>query len=248
MGKITNEIVEKAYEVAKDFFQKKITLKRATEILSKVGMNQKSAVDYIYNYSNLIQGKLFTRSTNTYGTEYYLKKIHEESGQTALENALISLSQHLDYHEEKSGASVKQRREVYEKYLKLLNRQPEITVFPDEVDENVKYSEGKTKTVLVNSYERNKVARQKCIEHYGAFCQVCDFDFGIVYGDIGKDFIHVHHVIDIATIGAEYSVDPIKDLIPVCPNCHSMLHKRKPAYLIKEIKDLMKNWFNPIKH
>ena len=239
MGKITNEIVERAYDVAKDFFHKKITLKQATEILSKNGMNEKSAVDYIYNYSNLIGGKLFTRSTNTYATDFYLRKIHEESGQLGLENALISLSQHLDYHEEKSGASVKQRRDIYYKYLNLLENKPEITVFPDEVDENEKYVEGKTRLVLVNSYERNQVARQKCIEHYGAFCQVCTFDFRNVYGELGKNFIHVHHVVEIATIGTEYSVDPIKDLIPVCPNCHSMLHKKKPAYSIKELKDII---------
>lgn len=240
MGKITNEIVEKAYDVAKDFFLKKVTLKQATEILSQNGMNEKSALDYIYNYSNLIQGKLFTRTTNTYGTDYYLRKIHEENGQTGLQNALISLSQHIDYYEEKSGASVKQRREIYDKFLKLLDKKPELTIYADEVDENVKYAEGKTKTVLVNSYERNQVARQKCIEHYGAFCQICNFDFEKIYGSIGKDFIHVHHIVDIATIGNEYSVDPLKDLIPVCPNCHSMLHKKKPAYLIDDLKEMMK--------
>ncbi|HNH44812.1 MAG TPA: HNH endonuclease, partial [Agitococcus sp.] len=127
-----------------------------------------------------------------------------------------------------------------DKYFKLLHKKIEPTVFPDEVDENIKYAEGKTKTVLVNSYERNQVARQKCIEHYGALCQICSFDFGKIYGNIGKDFIHVHHVVDIATIGNEYSVDPIKDLIPVCPNCHSMLHKKKPAYSIDELKEMMK--------
>jgi 5-methylcytosine-specific restriction protein A len=240
MGKITNEIVEKAYIVAKGFYHDRISLKEAKDTLVKVGMNENSATDYIYNYSNLIQGKLFTRTTNAYGTDYYLQKIYEESGQAGLQNALISLSQHIDYYEEKSGASVNKGKEIYDKYFKLLDKKPELIVFPDEVDQNVKYTEGKTKTVLVNSYERNLVARQKCIEHYGAFCQVCNFDFGKIYGSIGKDFIHVHHVVDIATIGNEYSVDPIKDLIPVCPNCHSMLHKKKPAYLIDELKEMIK--------
>jgi len=240
MGKITNEIVEKAYDVAKDFYYDKITLKQAQAILVQNGMNKNSAMDYIYNYSNLIQGKLFTRTTNAYGTEYYLKKIYEESGQAGLQNALISLSQHIDYYKEKSGASVKQRSDIYDKYLKLLDKKPEPTVYADEVDENVKYAEGQTKTALVNSYERNPVARQKCIEHYGIVCQVCNFNFEKVYGDIGKNFIHVHHNIDISTIGNEYSVDPIKDLIPVCPNCHSMLHKKRPAYLINELKKMIK--------
>lgn len=240
MGNITNEIVEKAYLVAKDFYQNRISLKEAKDTLVKIGMNENSATDYIYNYSNLIQGKLFTRTTNAYGIDYYLQKIYEESGQAGLQNALISFSQHIDYYEEKSGSTVRQGRKIYDKYFELLEKKPELTVFPDEVDENVKYTEGKTKTVLVNSYERNLVARQKCIEYYGAFCQVCSFDFGKIYGSIGKDFIHVHHVVDIASIGNEYSVDPIKDLIPVCPNCHSMLHKKKPAYLIHELKEMMK--------
>jgi 5-methylcytosine-specific restriction protein A len=240
MVKITNEIFEKSYEVAKDFYHKKITLKKAKEFLTQFGMNENSAVDYIYNYSNLIQGKLFTRTTNTPGTEYYLKKIFEENGQSGLQNALLSLSQHIDYYEEKSGTKVKQRKDVYNKYLKFLDSKPLQVIYADEVDENIDYAEGKTKLVLINNYERNPIARIKCIEHYGIVCQVCRFDFENIYGEIGKDFIHVHHKIDISTIGNEYSVDPIKDLLPVCPNCHSMLHKKKPAYTIEELKQMMK--------
>ena len=203
-------------------------------------MNENSAVDYVYNYSNLIQGKLFTRTTNIYGTEYYLQKIYEENGVDGLQNALLSLSQHIDYYEEKSGSSVKKRKDVYERYLNLIDKEPQKTVYPDEVDIEIEYSEGKTKKVLVNSYERNTVARKKCIEHFGLNCQVCDFNFKDKFGNLGKDFIHVHHKIDIATIGNEYSVNPLTDLIPVCPNCHSMLHKRKPAYSISELKAMMK--------
>lgn len=239
-NKITPQIVEKAYKVAKDYYDKKISLQEAQCCLIRCGMNKNSANDYIYNYSNLIQGKLFTRTTNSCGTDYYLHKIYEDNGQSGLKNALISLSQHIDYYEEKSGTTVKLRREIYNKYLEFLDNKLETSVFPDEVDGNTKYAEGKTKTVLVNSYERNQVARQKCIEHFGAFCQVCNFDFGKIYGDIGENFIHVHHIVDISTIGNEYSVDPIKDLIPVCPNCHSMLHKKKPAYLVSELKEIMK--------
>ena len=59
------------------------------------------------------------------------------------------------------------------------------------------------------------------------------------YGEIGKNFIHVHHVVDISIIGNEYELNPISDLIPVCPNCPAMLHKKKPAYLLEEIKKLL---------
>ena len=40
-----------------------------------------------------------------------------------------------------------------------------------------------------------------------------------------KNFIHVHHVTPISKVGREYKIDPIKDLIPLCPNCHAMIHK-----------------------
>lgn len=45
MGKITNEIVEKAYNLAKDFYHERISLKQAQENLVKDGMNANSAMD-----------------------------------------------------------------------------------------------------------------------------------------------------------------------------------------------------------
>ncbi|MGG0788273.1 DUF3427 domain-containing protein [Peribacillus simplex] len=99
------------------------------------------------------------------------------------------------------------------------------------------YIEGATKTITVNVYERNPVARKKCIEHYGCKCVICNFNFEKTYGEIGKDFIHVHHLVELSEIGIEYGINPIEDLRPVCPNCHAMLHKRKPAYTIKELRD-----------
>ena len=89
--------------------------------------------------------------------------------------------------------------------------------------------------------ERNPHARKKCIEHYGLSCVVCDFNFEKVYGQIGKEFIHVHHLTQVATIKQEYKVNPIQDLRPVCPNCHSMLHKQNPPLTIDELKDIIKN-------
>ena len=68
---------------------------------------------------------------------------------------------------------------------------------------------------------------------------MCEFDFEENYGEVGVGFIHVHHIVPVAEIGETYQVDPINDLIPVCPNCHAMIHKRKPPYSIKEIKDMM---------
>ena len=70
--------------------------------------------------------------------------------------------------------------------------------------------------------------------------QICEFDFFEVYGDIGRDFIHVHHLKQISEIGETYNVDPIKDLRPVCANCHAILHKRKLPYTIDEVKGFLR--------
>ena len=67
------------------------------------------------------------------------------------------------------------------------------------------------------------------------------FDFEAVYGGLGRGFIHVHHLVPVSTIGKEYKIDPIQDLRPVCPNCHSMLHKNNPPLTIEELKNIIQN-------
>jgi 5-methylcytosine-specific restriction protein A len=103
-----------------------------------------------------------------------------------------------------------------------------------------KLSEGAKRTLIVNSYERNLIARKRCVEYYGAVCSICGFDFEMKYGEIGKGYIHVHHLTPVSEIGKTYEIDPIKDLRPVCPNCHSMIHKNKDTLTIDELKHIMK--------
>ncbi len=110
--------------------------------------------------------------------------------------------------------------------------------FPDEVST---YIEGGTKSVLVNRYERNPAARRACLDAYGAVCAVCGFNGADVYGENGEGLIHVHHKIEISEIGQKYEVDPIDDLVPVCPNCHAMVHRRRPAYSIDELREMFRS-------
>ncbi|MGG3580918.1 DUF3427 domain-containing protein [Priestia megaterium] len=129
--------------------------------------------------------------------------------------------------------------EVLWGFLDPAENHPEI--LPEEVTSNDRYKEGSVKQIKVNVYERSSDARQKCLNYYGYKCSVCEFDFEQKYGKIGKEFIHVHHLLPLSEIGEEYIINPIEDLRPVCPNCHAMLHKRKPyAYTIEEMKDIIK--------
>lgn len=112
--------------------------------------------------------------------------------------------------------------------------------FPDEVPRGSCSVEGVLVSVQVNRFERDPEARRQCIAHYGPKCSVCALDFGAAYGELGRGFIHVHHLVPVSTIGHEYVVDPIGDLRPVCPNCHAMLHKRRPPYSIEELRTIHK--------
>ena len=99
----------------------------------------------------------------------------------------------------------------------------------------VSYIEGKPKITNHKTYDRSIPARQECIGYYGYDCSVCGFNFETTFGDLGKNYIEVHHLKQIADTGEEYRIEPIKDLRPVCANCHRMLHKQRPALSIEEL-------------
>ncbi len=98
------------------------------------------------------------------------------------------------------------------------------------------YTEGIANQILQTRYERNPFARAACLKYYGYSCSVCEFNFEKKFGELGKGFIHVHHLTQISNIRESYLVDPVKDLRPVCPNCHAMLHKQNPPLTIDELK------------
>lgn len=114
----------------------------------------------------------------------------------------------------------------------------------DVLDETNTYMEGKSKEITQTRYERNPQARKTCLKHHGYSCQICGFNFEKIYGGIGKGFIHVHHINAIAGIGKEYEVEPKNDLIPVCPNCHAMIHSKRPAFTIDELRETIKTTAN----
>ncbi len=102
-------------------------------------------------------------------------------------------------------------------------------------------TEGARKQITVNAYERNPQARKKCIEVHGCTCAACGFDFENTYGPRGRGFIHVHHIRPISSIGQSYELKPERDLIPLCPNCHAMVHRSDPPATVEELRTLIAN-------
>lgn len=103
------------------------------------------------------------------------------------------------------------------------------------------YEEGAQVLTLSQKYERNPINRRLCLINKGYKCTVCGFDFEKSYGTIGKNFIEVHHSLPVSMMEENHIVDPIKELFPLCPNCHAMIHKKTPPYTLDELRQIMEN-------
>ena len=129
--------------------------------------------------------------------------------------------------------------------LKLVNREADIserlTTEIQPYEENKLFLEGKVVQVFVNKYERSQQAKIECIKHLGDSCVVCGFNFGQVYGEeIAGGYIEVHHLNQLSDIKKEYQVNAITDLIPLCSNCHSVVHMTNPPMKPDALKKLLK--------
>lgn len=111
---------------------------------------------------------------------------------------------------------------------------------PEEVLSDTSFAEGSVVPIRVNRYERDARARRKCIEYYGSQCIVCGFDFASAYGPPLTGFIHIHHLTPLASIRTSYRVNPVRDLRPMCANCHAVVHRREPPYTIEEVQTMVR--------
>ena len=132
-----------------------------------------------------------------------------------------------------SGSIEQQLRSLLDDY-----QAPFATPSPDTSASRI---EGAATSVLLTVYERDPVARQRCVQHYGPVCVVCDFSFEEAFGEQLAGYIHVHHIKAISARGGAYKVDPVRDLRPVCPNCHAVIHRRRPHYSIADVKAMRRH-------
>lgn len=112
----------------------------------------------------------------------------------------------------------------------LLNTSPARSVIP--LDEIVR--EGRVQTGNRNVYERSRRLRSAAIEahiHDGKlYCDCCNFEFGSFYGSYyGISCIEIHHIKPLFMYEDDDIMRTIEqclpNMIPVCPNCHRVIHK-----------------------
>lgn len=89
-------------------------------------------------------------------------------------------------------------------------------------------------------YERDPKLRTQAIAIHGLACKACGFDFGKTYGPYAAGYIHVHHTQPISDFEGQKLVNPESDLIPLCANCHSVVHRKRDVTLsVEELKAML---------
>jgi len=135
-------------------------------------------------------------------------------------------------------------KEITEKtFTKILALASGVVPEIDEDKVEEEFPEGKVFERMHKVKERNakvvSLAKKRFYDkHQRFFCQVCEFDFEKVYGEIGKEFIEAHHTIPVSEL-LPASKTRVKDIALVCSNCHSMLHRRRPWLTMSELSDLI---------
>ena len=103
------------------------------------------------------------------------------------------------------------------------------------------FSEGASTQRTIAVFERSRSAREACLNEFGTRCFICQFDFGKTYGSQFAGHIHVHHLNPISSRKTIYELDPKRDLRPVCPNCHYVLHLKSPPFTVEEVRHFTRN-------
>ena len=121
---------------------------------------------------------------------------------------------------------------------------PTLDALPDVKQRSTEYFlEGAAKLVQMTRHERSTAARVACIEHYGCVCQACNFDFGLFYGPEADGMIEVHHLRPISQERKTSRVNPTRDLVPLCANCHRVAHmhgRNEEPISIKRLQAMVK--------
>ena len=250
MKNISKEKADVIYKMAKSIYLGKKDIDECYNIICKLYENEDNKFSSFRNYfvflfTCMMNGTAFKGNVPQVLYECYLNNIYIDFGANGLKNALKTYKSTIEYHEA-NGKNKPGDNKIYQKFLSILNKSISENnlnyAISNELDETEFIDvEGLRKSVYVNVYERSSEARKKCIQIKGTACIVCGFDFEKIYGNLGKGFIHVHHIIPISSINGAYVVNPETDLIPVCPNCHAMLHRGANGNIlsIEELKAII---------
>ena len=222
----TKVIYYKGRMADKKYLDKRLTKEPHYFAIAEIGkVSTKNNKDY---YADIINYSPFTIPINFKKDDTYLEEIPEKKRDNYFRDGVREISQ-------------ENFNKILLDIIGELKNIPETSIDKNNDELTTIYYEGKKKVVYTTKYERDKRARNDAIKIHGLSCMACNTNFEEKYGEHGKGFIHVHHNKPLSSIKKESEIDPKTDLDIVCPNCHSMIHRKKKNILtIEDLRAILK--------
>jgi 5-methylcytosine-specific restriction protein A len=234
--RITEEHIQRAYEEAKEFFLGHKSFGSAVDVLvTKFGMNQASARDYINNFQLFMAGREYHRTLSAYATRYYLDGILTDFGEDALKKALEAVSQHLEYYENLTGAPQSKIRATV-KELSSKNTQSlegYESKLADQVRKSLKENPDTRRArlaiaekqpsklaVTVTVFRRNPDVVAEVLLRASGICEACGKKAPFARAKDGSPYLEIHHKVQLSKGGD----DTVANAMALCPNCHREKH------------------------
>ena len=177
----------------------------------------------------------FVKQTQNIKKNYKIKEIIFWENEKINDNSHNDFSKITEVTIESNLINVNSEQEITNSISSCLQIFTDLKILNGE---DISQLEGKQYHKLIKSYERSSALRKCAIAIHGYICSVCEIDFFEKYGEIGLGFIHIHHLETVADSG-QRMVNPETDLVPVCPNCHAMLHKKHPPIHPEKLKNML---------
>lgn len=173
----------------------------------------------------------------------YSSEISFKVNGASLEEVQVESWQSIDFHIKTKFAIEENPLNSFELTL-LYALSLVLPLFTDKDDDLYASSaswevEGALSMVLSRKYERSRINRALCLAEHGYTCKACGTLMEAIYGKAGKDFAEVHHVLPVSLMGESRVIDPIRELVPLCPNCHSIAHRSNPPFGIDAIAEMI---------
>lgn len=186
---------------------------------------------------------------------YYNKKLLGQG--TRNEYRLTGLSKFLKRHNAVVGDILRIEREedlfwlsiqrlIKEEYSSILTESPVneswsfgAQIDQDQLDDRFLQEEGGSMLTLSRRYERSRLNRKVAIEFHGRECNVCKFSFDGTYGSLSGGYVEIHHLVPVSQMQGPKPLDPRIDLVPLCANCHRMVHRVWPPVSPERLRQII---------
>lgn len=207
-------------------------LKRRSDAEEFARFTETELADFIRQYADANFKSIYAETDHNYYDRISKQIPLNPKMKKANETAALRYSIHLKHYS--MFLESKAYKQLCKQRIASAAEKPSTSVpsFTPSKNEEREMTEGEKKHVAYEAAHRNPALRRACLDQYGYQCQCCGMDFASLYGEeLGAGFIEVHHLKLISTFDEGRPDDYVENLVPLCSNCHSMIHRGKAGPL-----------------